>query len=71
MFTTSELRDKVLEAEAEIAAREKRSHQLSQPRRRTTKRRKVQPPLKEFEDTLEESSDNKSAISECIAVVQS
>jgi hypothetical protein len=67
MLTTSEIRDKVLEAEAEtaaMAAKKRTRTQSSQP----TKRRKRQPSLEEPEETLEQSSENESMISECIAL---
>jgi hypothetical protein len=73
MLTTMEIRDKVLEAEAETEAAKrrpaKRKPQPSQPRR-PAKRRKAQPPPEEPEDTPEESSDNESTVSECIAVAR-
>jgi len=61
MLTTSEIRDKVLQAEAETAAKKRK-------KQRVTRRKKIEELLEEEENTLESSSDDASTISECIAV---
>ena len=61
MITTSEIRDKVLEDEADTAVKKCK-------KRRTTRRKKIEELLEKEENTSESSSDNASTISECIAI---
>ena len=69
MLSTTELRDKVLEAEAETARKKARKRQCARPTRwpprRPTKRSRVATPSKESEELSEEPSDGESYVSDC------
>ncbi|KAI9772338.1 MAG: hypothetical protein M1840_001087 [Geoglossum simile] len=68
ILTTSEIRDKVLKAEAETVQRKRKRRSPKPSTKQPTKRKRLRTPVEELEDTSETSSDDVSTISECIAV---